>query len=155
MSSNLLQYIGQDDITFPEDILNLAFFDLDQRVNNVEARETLRFYIQGNLATAQNLLNFPWPFETLEIEAALAVKTVPVGADIIVQGFVSGSTIWDAADRPKILNGQKFGVFSPLGNFGANLEKDFEMNFVAEQVGTAASGADLSLIIRAELAPPV
>lgn len=155
MSSNLLQYIGQDDITFAEDILNLAFFDLDQRTNNVEKRETLRFYIQGGISAAQNLLNFPWPFETLEIDAALAVKSVPVGDDIIVQGFVSGNPIWDAADRPKILSGQKFGAFSPLSNIGQNLEKNDEINFVAEQVGFATPGADLSLIIRAELAPPV
>lgn len=155
MSSNLLQYIGQDDITFPEDILNLAFFDLDQRINNVEKRETLRFYIQGTIVKLQNLLNFPWPFETLEIEAALAVKAAPVGDDIIVQGFVSGNPIWDAADRPKILAGQKFGAFSPLSNIGQNILKDSEMNFAADQVGFAAPGADLSLIIRAELAPPV
>ncbi len=148
MSSKILQYRGEDLDTVAEDILPPAFFDLDQRLNNVELNETLRWFIPGNLAVGFPL-RFLWPFPAKNISMALGVLTAPLVAPILVDLIADDVAMFGNPNQATIAVGAKFGIFKNA-LLVTSLLVGAEMKISIDQVGVGTPGADLSMIIRSE-----
>lgn len=75
----------------------------------------------------------------------LAVTTAPVGADLICDVKVNGTSIFTSGNRPKILDGQNTGESSTF--IDAAWPDDGYLTWAIDQVGSSTAGADLTVHI--------
>ncbi len=129
--------------------MNSRFSDVDQRLNLLELNNVLTFYIPGVLAVG-DIVNFVWPFISQNVSMGLAANTAPTDADLLFQLNVGGTDAFLAGERPTILDGIKFGVFSGNGTNLTQFTAGQQAILQVDQVGSTIAGSDLSVVIRGE-----
>jgi len=81
------------------------------------------------------------------IEAEMLVKTAPVGASLIVDINLNGTSLWEAtqANRPKILTTATEGQTTDFDTTTAFLYDALTMDI--DQVGSGTAGSDLTVLL--------
>ncbi len=128
--------------------MNPTFRNIDLRLDNLELRNPLRFFVPGVLAVG-NILRFPWPYPAKDISIGLAVNTAPTVLPLLFQLTAGGVDVFTAGERPTIAAGSRFGTYSVKGTNKLTFASNDQMILQVDQIGTVP-GTDLTLLIRSE-----
>ena len=123
--------------------------NFDQLAN--EILPTFVVTITGTLTTGTSLTPILIvPQDLLILKAYAAVKTAPVGANIIVDINVNGTSIWNTtqANRLNIVAGSDTGNSTTFDT--TQLSDGGLLTFDLDQVGSTTSGADITIELRCE-----
>lgn len=91
---------------------------------------------------------FYFPVVATLIGVSITVGTAPVGADVIVDLNLDGTTIFtDQANRPRILSGQTVSGETTLLDVTA-VAKGQYLTADIDQIGSTVPGADLTVTVR-------
>lgn len=148
MSILIDSYKWKDFVTEIDRVMNPTFQNIDLRLDDLELRNTLRFFIPGVLAVG-DIFRFLWPYPARNVSMGLSVNTAPTVLPLFFQLTAGGTDVFTAGERPTIAAGSQFGTYSANGTNLATLALNDQMILQVDQIGTVP-GSDLSVIIRSE-----
>jgi hypothetical protein len=105
------------------------------------------FPITGTPTVGTNkapLLHEMWENGTI-IEVRVVCKTAPTGANVIIDVNVDGVSIWDAANRVKVLAGANAGNTGTINN--PVVAKGSILTIDVDQIGSSVAGSDFTVIV--------
>jgi len=106
--------------------------------------QTLTFTVELYVVTAKP--RYYSTFDGTITEIAVSVGTAPIGADVIVNIYKNGTTIFDSpSGRPTIPDGSYFDLSSTADT--ATLSTGDYLTVSIDQVGSSFAGSDLTVQI--------
>ncbi len=114
-------------------------------------KPTFEFSLFGTVAVANSVTPIAIvPLNLTIIKAYLAIKTAPVGAALIVDMLVNGTSIWNSnpSNRVQIADGATTGTQTSFDTTTLADGDLLTVNII--QVGSGTPGSDLTIALRCE-----